>query len=255
MHDNGNYVPPAPDDALTWQGIFDRWRKDNYDDYETSGVALYFPWLVVQEVVGQDTYVLPPSPLAAGVMAKRDLARGPQIAPANETLSTIVGVTQAINDDINAALYSPEPDSDGAGVSAVNVIRPFPGYGVQLWGARTISTDQWMQFVNVRRAVSAIERRCKAILDTLVFEPNTPLLWVQVTQSVLGVLLPMFDSGGLRGSTPAEAFYVRCDSTINTSDTIALGQLFVEVGVAVAAPAEFIVFRLGRKEGVAEVFE
>ena len=67
--------------------------------------------------------------------------------------------------------------------------------------------------------------------------------------------MPMFDSGGLRGDTPAQAFYVRCDSSVNPPESIADGILVCEVGVAVAAPAEFIVFRIGRKQGVAEVFE
>jgi hypothetical protein len=257
VRDGGNYVPPAPADAIRWCDIFDKQQKTNDlgDTYVLSCIALYFPWLIIQEVVGDVVYDMPPTALAAGIIAKRDLARGPQFAPANETLLTVVGVTSPIDDDINAQLYSPPPDADGQGVPAVNVIRPFAGYGVQLWGARTLSTDPWMQFINVRRAVSAIERQCKAVLDTLVFEPNTPFLWVQVTQSVLGVLMPMFDSGGLRGDTPAQAFYVRCDSTVNPPDSIANGILVCEVGVAVAAPAEFIVFRLGRKQGVTEVFE
>src|SRR5260370_36581735 len=112
-----------------------------------------------------------------------------------------------------------------------------------------------MQFLNVRRAVSAIERRCKAALDVLVFEPNTPFLWAQITQSVVGVLMAMFESDGLRGAQPSDAFYVRCDASVNTPDTIADGQVICEVGVAVAAPAEFIVFRLGRKDGDRQVVE
>ena len=102
------------------------------------------------------------------------------------------------------------PDGDDLPVVPINLVRPFAGYGVQIWGARTLSGDPWLRFINVRRAVSAIERRCKAALDAMVFEPNTPFLWAQFTQSVLGVLMPMFSSGGLRGSTlPAQAFYIR----------------------------------------------
>jgi hypothetical protein len=170
-------------------------------------------------------------------------------------LDTVVGVARPIDDAIDAALYSPDPDASGSAVPAVNIIRPFAGYGIQIWGARTLSTDPWMQFLNVRRAMSAIERRCKAALDVLVFEPNTPFLWAQITQSVVGVLMTMFNSGGLRGAQPSDAFYVRCDTSVNTPDTIAEGQVICEVGVAVAVPAEFIVFRLGRKEGVVQVIE
>jgi hypothetical protein len=255
---NGSaFVPPDVTDVGLWRGIFNAQHKAGAFGDATSAacIALYHPWLLIQDVVGQPTYALPPTSLAAGVIARRDLARGPQIAPANETLSTAVGVTTPIDDSSDALLYSPEPDANGLLVVPVNLVRPFAGYGVQIWGARTLSSDPWLRFINVRRAVSAIERRCKAALDALVFEPNTPFLWAQVTQSVLGVLMPMFESGGLRGSTPAEAFYVRCDASLNPPASVEIGLLVCEVGVAVAAPAEFIVFRLGRKEGVVEVVE
>jgi hypothetical protein len=253
----GAYAAPDVADVGLWRGIFDAQLKAGALGDATSAacIALYHPWLLIQDVVGQPTYRLPPTPLAAGVIARRDLARGPHIAPANETLSTVVGITKPIDDLGDALLYSPEPDANGLPVVPVNLVRPFAGYGVQIWGARTLSSDPWLRFINVRRAVSAIERRCKAALDAMVFEPNTPFLWAQITQTVLGVLMPMFESGGLRGSTPAEAFYVRCDSSLNPPALIEIGFLVCEVGVAVAAPAEFVVFRLGRKEGVVEVVE
>jgi hypothetical protein len=255
--DGDAYVPPDVPDAANWRGIFDAQQKAGSlgDATQVACIALYHPWVVIQEVVGDPIYQLPPTPLAAGVIARRDLARGPQIAPANEVLSTVVGVTKSVDDAGNALLYSPEPDADGLAVAPVNVVRAFAGYGVQVWGARTLSSDPWMRFINVRRAVSAIERRCKAALAAIVFEPNTPFLWAQITQSVLNVLMPMFNSGGLRGNAPAEAFYVRCDSSLNPPASLAVGQLVCEVGVAVAAPAEFIVFRIGRTEGVVEVVE
>jgi len=140
-------------------------------------------------------------------------------------------------------------------VPAVNVLRPFPGYGIQVWGARTLSTETWLRFLAVRRTLTAIELRMKAALDLLVFEPNTPMLWLRITHIAFGVLMPLFESGALRGERPEEAFYVRCDDSVNPPESVALGRLYVEVGVAVAAPAEFLVFRVGRREGVTEVLE
>jgi phage tail sheath protein FI len=81
------------------------------------------------------------------------------------------------------------------------------------------------------------------------------MLWMHITHIALSVLLPIHESGALRGSRPEESFYIRCDASINTAESIAAGQLFVEVGVAVAAPSEFIVFRVGRREGAVEVLE
>jgi phage tail sheath protein FI len=112
-----------------------------------------------------------------------------------------------------------------------------------------------MRYLPVRRCLSAIERRAYAALRHLVFEPHTPTLWFQITQALLGILVPIFNAGALRGDTPEQAFYVRCDSSNNPPDTIAAGRVLCEVGVAIAAPAEFIVFRVGRSEGVVEILE
>jgi phage tail sheath protein FI len=112
-----------------------------------------------------------------------------------------------------------------------------------------------MRYLSVRRCLSAIERRALAALRPLVFESNTPTLWFQITQAILGILVPIFDAGALRGDTYEQAFFVRCDDSNNPPDTISTGQVLCEVGVAIAAPAEFIVFRVGRREAVVEVLE
>jgi len=167
----------------------------------------------------------------------------------------VVGLTESFGDVIHGALYDPDPDPNGFPVPAVNVLRAFPGYGIQVWGARTLSTESSLRFVAVRRTLTAIELRMKAALDPLVFEPNAPLLWLHVTHAAFGVLIPLFESGALLGARPEEAFTVRCDARNNPPEALARGELLVEVGVAIAAPAEFLIFRIGRREGVVEVLE
>jgi hypothetical protein len=217
------------------------------DDLSASVAAFYHPWALTQDKVGAPIYELPPTALAAGIIARRDLARGPHIAPANERLTGVVGLSPTVDEATNAAIYAPPLN--------INPLRPFPGLGIQVWGARTLSNDVWMRFLPVRRCLSAIERKALAALRPLVFEANTPTLWFQITQAVLAILVPIFEAGALRGNTPEQAYFVRCDATNNPPETIALGQVLCEVGVAIAAPAEFIVFRVGRREGVVEVLE
>jgi hypothetical protein len=205
--------PPWPatvESAFSWRDHFDRLVKlEGFAEIEEMAcAALYFPWVLAQERVDAPVVELPPTPFAAGVIARRDLARGPHVAPANETLRGVVGLTVALDDDLHGRLYSPDPDAGGLAVPAINVLRAFPGFGIQVWGARTLSTEKWLRYLPVRRCLSAIERRVKAALDPVVFEPNTPLLWLQVTHLILGVLLPVFDSGALRGERPEHAFYV-----------------------------------------------
>lgn len=259
---SGPYIPPTDQDAGAWLRQFDLAVKQSVsgapsigDTDEMSCAALYWPWVHSQERVDGPVIDMPPTPYAAGVIARRDLARGPQVSPANETLRDVVGGTVPFDDVVHGRLYDPDVDKAGRAVPAVNVLRAFPGYGVQVWGARTLSTEKWLRFISVRRTLTAIALRMKAALDLLVFEPNGPALWLQITQTAFGVLMPLFESGALRGERPEDAFFVRCDGRNNPPEAFARGELLVEVGVAVAAPAEFIVFRVGRREGVIEVLE
>jgi hypothetical protein len=253
----GPAVPPRAPDAAAWVRQFDRLvKREGFATTDAMAcAALYWPWVLVQETVGGETFEVPPSAYAAGVIARRDLARGPHVSPANETLRQVVGLSAALDDAAHGPLHEPDTDASGLAVPSVNVLRAFPGYGIQVWGARTLSTEAFLRFIAVRRTLTAIELRMLAALELLVFEPHTPLLWLQVTQAALGVLLPVFESGGLRGERPEEAFYVRCDASVNPPECVADGRLVVEVGVAIAAPAEFIVFRVGRRDGVVEVLE
>jgi hypothetical protein len=241
----GVYAPPTVAGVEWW-----RQALSAVLDGEPQGAAcaaLYFPWVFAQDRVGATIELLPPTAFAAGVIARRDLARGPHVAPANETVRGVVGLSRPITDDVHGDLYESPTN--------INVLRPFAGYGIQLWGARTLSPDTWLRYVPIRRCLSAIERRVRAALRELVFDPNAPFLWMQVTHVVLGVLMPLFDAGAMRGSRPDEAFYVRCDETTMTADDVQNGRLICEVGVALAAPAEFVVFRVGRREGVIEIVE
>jgi hypothetical protein len=239
----GVYLGPDAARAIAWR----QQLTMAMDDLTTSVAAFYHPWALTQESIGAPSVEVPPTGLAAGIIARRDIARGPHIAPANERLISVVGLTNPVDDATNTLLYAPPMN--------INPLRAFPGIGIQVWGARTLSGDTWMRYLPVRRCLSAIERKALVALRPLVFEPNTPTLWFQITQAVLAVLVPIFNAGALRGDTTDDAFYVRCDATNNPPESIAVGQVLCEVGVAIAAPAEFIVFRVGRQEGVVEVTE
>jgi phage tail sheath protein FI len=237
-----------------------RWRQaiapappgtsDPNPNYQAA--AFYWPWLLVQTIPGAPVATQSPLGFVAGVFARRDLALGPFAAPANESLEGVVGVELAIDDDLNGQAYD----------AGVNVIRTFPGFGQQLWGARTLActdrdslADRPLAFVNIRRGLSAIERSVERLGQPAVFEPNLPLLRAQLTQVVASYLETVFRSGALQGDTQDQAFYVVCNASNNPSEAVRNGQLLCEVGVAIAAPAEFIVFRVGRSEGVVEIQE
>jgi hypothetical protein len=237
--------PPhqTPAGAVRW---IDRITQNVAD---TDCAALYWPWLKVQDKPGDPVRLQSPIGPVIGVYARRDLARGPHVAPANETLDGVVGIETPVDDVITEEVYD----------RGVNTLRGFPGHGLQVWGARTL---QWatapetsLGWVNVRRCLSSIERNVERIGQAVVFEPNLPLLQLQVVSSVTGHLLDVLAAGALQAEEPDQAFFVHCNGSNNPPAMIDAGELICEIGVAIAAPAEFIVFRVGRREGVVELRE
>jgi phage tail sheath protein FI len=77
-----------------------------------------------------------------------------------------------------------------------------------------------------------------------VFEPNDPSLWIEIRVAVESFLSRLWRDGALLGATPADAFFVRCDESLNRPEVVEAGQVLVELGIALVRPAEFLVFRL-----------
>jgi hypothetical protein len=82
-----------------------------------------------------------------------------------------------------------------------------------------------------------------------VFEPNDWVLWNQITSVLTQFLNAFWQSGGLQGQSATDAYYVTCDSTTNTPQTIQQGIVQVDVGVALQYPAEFVVISIGQWAG------
>jgi hypothetical protein len=242
----GRYGPPDAEAAKAWR------LRPVPAETPLSFAASYWPWLRTQAAVGAVPRDEPPLGAALGIIARRDLARGPFVAPANEQVSGVVGTTHLLSDADHRVLY----DASGIAIGrAINVFRPFPTRGIELWGSRTQASDRCLRHLPIRRGLSAIERHAAVSLAEVVFEPNTPLLAIRVTQMMATLLLRLFDAGALRGATPEQAFAVRCDESVNPPEAIAEGRFACEVSVALAAPAEFIVFRLAMRDQAIEVVE
>ena len=229
-------LPPQARAALDPSRVL-QWRQN----FDSSYAALYYPWTLVVDPLrlgGQLLRPIPPSGHVAGVIAWTDLNRGVHVAPANRVLYWM----QAFSEDISEAwqgVLNP---------AGVNVLRTLPGRGFRVYGARTISSDSQLRFVNVRRTLMMIEKALDLSLQWTVFEPNDYALRQLIGLAVSGFLTALWQRGALVGNSPEEAFFVRCDTENNPPNSVALGRLFVDVGVAIVQPAEFIIIRVGRTE-------
>jgi hypothetical protein len=200
--------------------------------------ALYYPWLTIPDPLAgpAGTRDLPPSGYVAGAYAQTDLSAGVWKPPANVALPSVADVAEKISD----LLQGPLNDAN------VNAIRAFPGRGIRIWGARSLAAaadDAW-RFVHIRRLMSAIEKTILLSSRWAVFEVNNKALRKALTHSLTVLLETIWKNGGLKGNRPDEGFYVKCDDTNNPQSIIDVGQVVCQVGVAVAAPMEFLIFQI-----------
>jgi hypothetical protein len=211
------------------------WRMEA-TGFDSRFATMYWPWIKVFNPGSGMTEFLPPSGAIAGLWGRNDDARGVHKAPANEV----------VRGAVDLALNITRNEHDQLNPIGVNVIRSFPGRGIRVWGARTLSSDPAWRYINVRRLFNFLETSIMNGTQWVVFEPNDKDLWARITRVLEAFLRNVWRTGALFGSTANEAFYVKCDSDTNPPSTIDAGQVNIEIGICPVKPAEFVVFRLAQ---------
>jgi phage tail sheath protein FI len=223
----------------------EEWR--NEFTYEESFAALYYPWIRVNDPLELEGLVrtIPPSGHIAGVFARTDLTQGVHQAPGNEVVEGVRDVVFAVNSREHGDLNS----------VGVNVILPWPGGGIRVFGARTLYQAPLLRYINVRRLLLWIEEAIDESTQWIVFEPNNDALRRDTDRAVRGLLESLFRRGMLDGAKIDDAFSVQCDERNNPPEEVDAGRLICEVGVQPPRPAEFVVVRIGRTQSGIEVLE
>ena len=201
---------------------------------DSSYAALYTPWIVTSDPQSGARVAVPPGGHVLGIYARTDIERGVFKAPANEVVRGAFDVRFEINDGTQ----------DQMNPRGVNAIRRFPGRGIRVWGARTLSSNGLWKYVSVRRLFIFLERSIYENTQWVVFEPNDDRLWARVIDTIRLFLRAQWRLGALFGRTEEEAFFITCDRTTMSQDDILNGRLICEIGIAPVRPAEFVVFRI-----------
>lgn len=188
--------------------------------------------------------VCPPSGAIAGIYALVDNQRGVWKAPANVSLTGVIAPTYALDSDDTDNL-----NVDATAGKSINAIRSFVGKGTLIWGARTLAgNDNEWRYISVRRFFNMVEESVKKSTYWAVFEPNDANTWVKVRGMIESYLTQKWREGALAGSTTKDAFFVRCGlGTTMSSQDILEGRMYVEIGMAVVRPAEFIILKFYHK--------
>jgi uncharacterized protein len=185
-----------------------------------------------------------PSGIIAGLMARIDSTRGVWKAPAG----TEADLRGALDLQVNLT----DRENGVLNKLAVNCLRVFPS-GFVNWGARTMfgsddDTSEW-KYIPIRRLALFIEESLFRGTKWVVFEPNDEPLWAKIRLNVGAFMMNLFRQGAFQGSTPDQAFYVKCDAETTTQADRNLGIVNIQVGFAPLKPAEFVVIRIQQIAG------
>ncbi len=221
------------------------WKLNEAPD--TNYGAAYFPWLLADDPLLLQGVVraVPPSGHVAGIYASTDRNYGVHKPPANEELSGVEDLVTSIDDNAHGLLND----------QGINAIRAYPGRGIRVFGARTLSSDLNWRFLNVRRLLLMIEVAIDRQTQWVVFEPNNTSTRVNLVRVIRGFLKNLWQAGMLDGATADDAFEVACDDSTTPPSEAALGRLICLVGVQPPAPAEFVVVRIGKTEAGTEILD
>ena len=180
----------------------------------------------------------------AGLMARTDATRGVWKAPAGieADVRDVLGIDVRLTDNENGVLNK----------KAVNCLRVFPN-GLVAWGARTLAGDddfgsEW-KYIPVRRLALNIEESLFRGTKWVVFEPNDEPLWAKIRLNINAYMMSLFRQGAFQGTSPKEAFFVKCDKDTTTQDDRNKGIVNIEVGFAPLKPAEFVVIKIQQIAG------
>ncbi len=135
----------------------------------------------------------------------------------------------------------------------LNCLRSFPVAGNVVWGARTLVgadllASEW-KYLAVRRTALFLEESLYRGTQWVVFEPNDEPLWAQIRLNVGAFMQNLFRQGAFQGSSPRNAYLVKCDRETTTQNDINLGVVNIVVGFAPLKPAEFVVIRIQQLAG------
>jgi uncharacterized protein len=216
--------------------------------FETKFAALYYPWLqVVDPLRGAAALLrtIPPSGHVAGQIARTDLAVGVHQSAANVALTWAEDVSTVVDEATHGFLNE----------RAINVLRPLPGRGLRILGARLASSDPSWRYVSIRRLVLMIMKAVNLSTQWAVFEPNNEATRGKIRLSLTVYLSTLWTRGALAGAAMDEAFFVKCDEENNPSRLRDNGQLVAELGIAPTTPFEFVVLRVWRTGNELEISE
>lgn len=208
----------------------------------SDNAAIYFPRILVSDPLNSEqTASFAPGGAIAGIFAKTDAQRGVWKAPAG-----VEAVMQGVSGFSLGGGAGALTDADSALLNprGINSLRSFPAIGNVAWGARTLKgadvlASEW-KYIPIRRLALCIEESVSRGIRWSIFEPNAEPLWAHIRSDISAFMQTLFMRGAFQGATPAQGYFVKCDSTTTTQADVDNGLMNILIGMAPVRPAEFV---------------
>jgi phage tail sheath protein FI len=212
----------------------------------SKNAALFFPRLMQPNPFSDNREEqFAPCGAVAGIFARTDGERGVWKAPAglDAVLKGVPKLSVSLTDKENGELNP----------LGVNCLRFMAGAGFVVWGGRTMQgadrlASEW-KYIPVRRTALFLEESLYRGTQWVVFEPNDEPLWAQIRLNVGAFMHSLFRKGAFAGTTPREAYFVKCDKETTTATDVNQGIVNILVGFAPLKPAEFVIIRIQQIAG------
>lgn len=201
--------------------------KRNTLNLNSSYSAIYGPFVQIRDTYNNKKIFVPPSGFVAAAYAFTDTDRATWFAPAGLSRGKIriLGVRKKYNQGHRDALDKAQ----------INAIRYIPGRGYVIWGQETMQSHaSAFSNINVRRLINFMKKAIATAAQVGVFDPNDTFLRLQLTRLAEDFLKPIKQNRGLYD------FDVVCDERNNKSDTIANGDVILDVYADPVIPAKRI---------------
>jgi hypothetical protein len=214
-----------------------------------SYAAMFAPWLTCPGVANANpagtagavfARTVAPSALAAARVAANDTvhdSNNPAAGVGSGTSVYATGVTQT---------YTPTNEGllNAGGVNLIKVVTAVNQ--VTIYGFRSCSYDpNWVYLNNVRFRMQAVND-FSYIAEGFVFEEidGRGQLFGRFNGALAGKCNQYWLHGSIYGASPADAFTVNTGPQVNTTATIAAGELIAQVNLRMAPFAEYVIINV-----------
>jgi phage tail sheath protein FI len=187
-----------------------------------------------------------PEGLLAGCIATTSLRSGAFRSAAGSALPPVLRTLPELG---TGALRRGLPSADAAdwlGARLSLVVRRIGGF--TLFSDATMAADAAWRPGGVSRLMGILLRAARTLGQERIFDSSGPALWAELRLELEALLERLRSAGALDGTTPAEAYTVRCDRSTMTQADLDAGRVIATLGFQPAYPVQRISVTLALAE-------